>query len=182
MLTAGGDDGDATDRTGPITTLAEQADSIEPSDTSEFVVDTAPLAPLVSTDALALVQQLQDAYNNSDWDAVRAINTREASLTDAQFEDVERGYGSLVQAFHVVDYTDVTGETTAVVVGTLLAWDEFPGEGRSTNVACSQWAVDTAAGTAVRTSFLGSDGKQSRRLSGWLPESEFAATAAEYCE
>ncbi|HEY1280641.1 MAG TPA: TIR domain-containing protein [Acidimicrobiales bacterium] len=137
-----------------------------------------PAPPNDESTALALVDELQRAYNARDWESVRRLNTIQRSYSDAKFLG---GYGSLEKGFHRILSTEQTGATAWRVLGVILAWDDEADRGRTTNVACIDWEVDTAARTTAQGDFVGSDGRRSRRLDGWLPESQFDATAAKYC-
>jgi type II secretory pathway pseudopilin PulG len=170
--------------TTPTSASEAATDENTPESTSPPPADTAPTAVNEAAPALTLIEDLQEAYNNRDWDTVRRINTEQANVTDDRFVE---GYGSadglprLVQGFHVILETEATGATSWRVLGTIVAWDYMEDASQSTNVACAKWEVDTAHGTAAQTGFTGSDGLSARRLPGWLTQDRFDAIASEFC-
>lgn len=172
---AADDEAASTDDTQPpsSTQASEQpaATSPGPSTTQSPAGDTGAAA------ADALVGSLMDAYNNRDWDTVRRMNINHSQNTNEVFD---AGWQGLQSQTHVVLRSEQTGTNRWKIYGTLIAWD-LDDRGQTTNIACDVWDVDLDAGTAAQENYVGSDGLESRRDDGWVPEEQFTAKANEYC-
>jgi TIR domain len=139
---------------------------------------TGPSETEVNEMAADLVEELEQAYNDRDWEAVRRLNPNQARRTD---EDLDGGYGTLVDGHHLVFTQEVTGPTKRHVVGAVIAHDRDASGVETTNVACISWDADVAAGTIAQGAYKGEDGNTHEVLPGWLPEEQFESTARDYC-
>jgi hypothetical protein len=174
----------ASPTTASVTTVSpETTSSVESGgpDPSTSEIDPHGVAdPAVA----ALLTELQQSYNDHDWDEVRRINVNHRDTTDEQFAS---GYGKsdglpprTERSNYRITSSEQTGESTWHVLGGIFAWRDLE-TGPLTLVGCTEWDVDLAAGTTTQIPLIGSDGKEYLEVADWVQADEFDTWIAARC-